>query len=106
MLDSLLAYAELKLGPTWGPAAYELVTSLVFIVAIVVPLMLCGGLPDAVGAQADRLDADPHRAEPRRSRHPLGGLLQPIADGIKLLFKEVILPANANKVAVRAGADR
>jgi len=40
MLESLLAYSELKLGPTWGPAAYELVTSLVFIVAIVVPLML------------------------------------------------------------------
>ncbi|MGH8690081.1 MAG: NADH-quinone oxidoreductase subunit NuoH, partial [Burkholderiales bacterium] len=27
-----------------------------------------------------------------------GGLLQPIADGIKLVFKEIILPANANKV--------
>ena len=40
MLGSLLAYAEYKLGPTWGPAAYELVSSLVFIVAIVVPLML------------------------------------------------------------------
>ena len=25
MLASLLAYAEFKLGPTWGPAAYELV---------------------------------------------------------------------------------
>ena len=33
MLESLLAYSELKLGPTWGPAVYELVTSLVFIVA-------------------------------------------------------------------------
>ena len=32
MLESLLAYAEFKLGPTWGPAAYELVTSLIFIV--------------------------------------------------------------------------
>ena len=27
-----------------------------------------GGLPHAVGAQAHRLDADPHRAEPRRAR--------------------------------------
>jgi len=40
MLESLLAYSQLKLGPVWGPAAYELVTSLVFIVLIVVPLML------------------------------------------------------------------
>ena len=26
------------------------------------------------------------------------GLLQPLADGLKLMFKEVILPAKANKV--------
>ena len=32
MLESLLAYAEFKLGSTWGPAAYELLTSLVFII--------------------------------------------------------------------------
>src|SRR3972149_7469445 len=32
----------------------------------------------------------PNRVGPR-------GLLQPIADGIKLAFKEIIIPANANK---------
>jgi NADH-quinone oxidoreductase subunit H len=26
------------------------------------------------------------------------GLLQPLADGVKLMFKEVIIPANANKI--------
>ena len=39
MLDSLLAFSESRLGPLWGPALYELATSLFFIVCIVVPLM-------------------------------------------------------------------
>ena len=33
------------------------------------------------------------------------GLLQPIADGFKLLFKEIILPSGANKVLFVLGAD-
>ena len=32
MLDALLALSEAKLGLLWGPALYELVTSLFFIV--------------------------------------------------------------------------
>src|ERR1700741_4428721 len=81
------------LGPVWGPVFYETSTSLVFIVAIVVPLMLAvayltlwerkfiGGVQIRIG---------PNRVGP-------AGLLQPVADGIKLLFKEIILPTNANK---------
>ena len=100
MLASLLAYSEIKLGPTWGPAAYEFVTSLVFIVAIVVPLFLAvayltlwerkliGWMQIRIGPNRVTFFGIPW----------LGGLAQPVADGVKLLFKEVILPANANKV--------
>ena len=94
MLESLLAYSELKLGSTWGPAVYELVTSLVFIVAILVPLMLSVAYltlweRKLIGWMQIRIG--PNRVGPL-------GLLQPIADGVKLLFKEVILPTNANKI--------
>ena len=33
------------------------------------------------------------------------GILQPIADGLKLFFKEDIVPAGANKFHVHPGAD-
>jgi NADH-quinone oxidoreductase subunit H len=94
MLDSLLALSEAKFGPTWGPAVYELVTSLVFIVAILVPLMLSVAYltlweRKLIGWMQIRIG--PNRVGP-------AGLLQPIADGVKLLFKEVILPTNASKV--------
>ena len=93
MLESLLAFAEFKFGPTWGPAVYEFATSLVFIIAIVVPLMLSVAYltlweRKLIGWMQIRIG--PNRVGPL-------GLLQPVADGIKLLFKEVILPANANK---------
>jgi len=94
MLESLLALSEARFGPTWGPAVYELVTSLVFIVAILVPLMLSVAYltlweRKLIGWMQIRIG--PNRVGP-------AGLLQPIADGVKLLFKEVILPTNASKV--------
>ncbi len=93
-LDALLALSESKLGPVWGPATYEFVTSAVFIVLIVAPLMLCVAYltlweRKLIGWMQIRIG--PNRVGPL-------GLLQPIADGVKLLFKEVIVPTNASKV--------
>jgi len=93
MLDALLALSEAKLGPTWGPALYELVTNGVFIVLIMIPLFLAVAYltlweRKLIGWMQIRIG--PNRVGP-------AGLLQPIADGVKLLFKEVILPAKANK---------
>ena len=93
MLDSLLQYSQAQLGPFWGSAVYETAVNLAFIVAIVVPLFLCVAYltlweRKVIGWIQIRIG--PNRVGPM-------GLLQPIADGVKLLFKEIILPTNANK---------
>src|SRR6266571_3796596 len=93
MLETLLSFSEARLGPIWGPAVYQTVTSLAFIVAIVVPLFLCVAYltlweRKLIGWIQIRIG--PNRVGP-------AGLLQPIADGVKLLFKEIILPTNANR---------
>ena len=91
--DSALSCSEAAFGPTWGPAVYELGRSILFIVAILVPLMLSVAYltlweRKLIGWIQIRIG--PNRVGPL-------GLLQPIADGLKLLFKEVILPANASR---------
>jgi NADH-quinone oxidoreductase subunit H len=80
-------------GPYWGPAFYETGKTLGLIAAIVAPLMLAVAYltlweRKLIGWIQIRIG--PNRVGP-------AGLLQPIADGIKLLMKEIILPANANK---------
>ena len=80
-------------GPVWGPVFYQTSTSIAFIVAIVVPLFLAVAYltlweRKMIGWMQIRIG--PNRVGPL-------GLLQPIADGVKLLFKEIILPANASK---------
>src|SRR3982074_774982 len=72
---------------------YVTAKNLAFIVAIVVPLMLCVAYltlweRKLIGWIQIRIG--PNRVGPL-------GLLQPVADGIKLLMKEIILPANASK---------
>jgi NADH-quinone oxidoreductase subunit H len=92
MLGTLASFSDAKFGPVWGPAVTTTLTSLAYIVAIVVPLMLSVAYltlweRKLIGWIQIRIG--PNRVGPM-------GLLQPIADGIKLLFKEIIFPANAS----------
>src|SRR3979490_3505166 len=77
----------------WRGALTSTAWSLGVIVAIVFPLLLCVAYltlweRKLIGWIQIRIG--PNRVGP-------AGLLQPIADGVKLLLKEIILPANANK---------
>ena len=92
-MEWLQSQSSAWFGSTWGPALWATGYSLVFIVAIIVPLMLAVAYltywdRKFIGWMQIRIG--PNRVGP-------WGLLQPIADGVKLLFKEIILPTNANK---------
>lgn len=84
----LLQYVQDMLGSAWVP-----VWTVVKIVAIVAPIMV--GVAyltfierKVLGYMQDRVG--PNRVGPY-------GLLQPLADGIKLLMKEIIIPTGSNK---------
>ncbi len=76
------------LGPAWTP-----LWSLVKIMLIVVPLML--GVAYLTYAERKVIGWMQVRIGPNRVGWQ--GLLQPIADGLKLLMKEIIIPSGANK---------
>jgi NADH-quinone oxidoreductase subunit H len=85
--------SETWFGSLWGPVFYETVTNVVFIVALTVALMLTVAYltlweRKLIGWIQIRIG--PNRVGPL-------GLLQPFADVLKLLLKEIILPTNANK---------
>jgi len=90
MMESL----QTLFGPTW-----PMVWTLVKIVAIVVPLM--GAVAYLTLAERKVIGFMQVRIGPNRVGY--FGLLQPLADGLKLLMKEIIIPSASSKALFLIG---
>ena len=88
MLDTLNQFGSNVLGGAW-----PVVWNLIKIVALLLPLMGCVAYLTLWERKAigwTQIRPGPNRVGP-------WGLLTPIADAVKLMFKEIILPTAANK---------
>ena len=86
-------------GHEFAPAVLHTIKTLLLIACIVAPLMLC--VAYLTLAERKVIGWMQVRIGPNRVTFFgiswLGGLAQPIADGLKLLVKEIIVPTGANK---------
>ena len=88
MVETFNTYGTSLLGGAW-----PVVWTLMKIVAFLLPLLLCVAYLTLWERKAigwSQVRPGPNRIGPM-------GLLQPIADAVKLIFKEIILPTAANK---------
>ncbi|WP_286747691.1 NADH-quinone oxidoreductase subunit NuoH [Aquabacterium sp. UBA2148] len=88
MIDTLYNAGAANLGAAW-----PVVWSLIKIVALLLPLLGCVAYLTLWERKAigwSQIRPGPNRTGPF-------GLLQPIADAVKLIFKEIITPTAANK---------
>ena len=82
-----------------GPTLWLVVWSLVKIIVVMLPLLICVAyltLWERRGIGFTQIRLGPNRVGPL-------GLLQPIADAVKLIFKEIIRPSAANKALFFTG---
>ena len=88
MIDTITNYGQTTFGGAW-PTLWALMR----IVAVVVPLLLLVAYLTLWERKAigwSQIRPGPNRVGPL-------GLLQPIADAVKLIFKEIIVPTAANR---------
>ncbi|MBV8652745.1 MAG: NADH-quinone oxidoreductase subunit H, partial [Alphaproteobacteria bacterium] len=78
----------------WNSPAWAIIEIVLLILAIIVPLMLA--VAYLTYAERKVLAA----AQLRKGPNVVGpfGLWQPIADGLKLLMKETVIPSSANRL--------
>ena len=93
MIDTFHSFGQGLMGGIWPGTVWPVVWTLIKIMAVVLPLMGCVAYltlweRKAIGFTQIRLG--PNRVGPF-------GLLQPIADALKLLTKEIIIPTAASK---------
>ena len=93
LVQAFESYLVSGLGAPWGAYAFTAIKTLVLILCIVLPLLGCVAYLTLwerkfIGWIQIRLG--PNRVGPL-------GLFQPIADGLKALVKELIIPSGSNK---------
>jgi NADH-quinone oxidoreductase subunit H len=94
MIDTLFLLGQGAISATWWASmAWPVIWALIKIILVLIPLMLCVAYltlweRKAIGFTQVRVG--PNRTGPF-------GLLQPIADALKLLTKEIIRPSAASK---------